>query len=175
MKFTNKLAKAIDVARRDNGVKAIAVLDDVKKDTVIEFENGSCVKILKSTPYARSRIKGYRLDDDELKELLKPFCREVEYMSADKQLLYASSKDKGVNMQTKIWFKSNGQFTKQNEGIPIVVDNHPIGAVTEVTDEIVEGYINNRYIGLEYSKINGETQLSAICFGHPVFEVEDKQ
>ena len=72
---------------------------------------------------------------------------------------------------TLITFQNDGQFKKEDEGIPILVNEHPIGAITKITDKLVEGYIINRYMGLGYSEISGKKCLSAIYFGHPVGEV----
>ena len=69
---------------------------------------------------------------------------------------------------TLIAFQNDGQFKKEDEGIPIIVDEHPIGAITKITDNLVEGFIINRYMGLEYSEINGKRCLSGIMLGHPI-------
>lgn len=73
---------------------------------------------------------------------------------------------------TLIAFQNDGQFKKEDEGIPILVNEHPIGAITKITDKLVEGFIINRYMGLGYSETNGKRHLSEICFGHPVFDTE---
>ena len=70
---------------------------------------------------------------------------------------------------TLIAFQNCGSFKKEDEGIPIMINEHPIGAITKVTDKLVQGYIINRYMGLEYSEFDGERKLSGICFGRPTF------
>ena len=80
--------------------------------------------------------------------------------------------DENKGLITQVLFKNNGQYKKEDEGIPILVDNHPVGEIKKVSDEVVEGYIINRYIGLSYSEIKGKRRLSGIMFGHPVFDVE---
>ena len=74
---------------------------------------------------------------------------------------------------TLIAFQNNGQFKKEDEGIPVMINEHPIGTITEVTDNLVQGYIINRYMGLEYSVFDGEKRLSGICFGRPTFKQEE--
>lgn len=73
---------------------------------------------------------------------------------------------------TLIAFQNDGQFKKEDEGIPIMINEHPIGAITKINDKLVEGFIINRYMGLEYSEINGERCLSGICFGRPILNEE---
>ena len=73
---------------------------------------------------------------------------------------------------TLIAFQNDGQFTKEDEGVPIIVDEHPIGAIKKITNGIVEGYIMNRYMGLGYSESNGKRYLSEIIFGHPLSNKE---
>ena len=73
---------------------------------------------------------------------------------------------------TLIAFQNDGCFKKEDKGIPIMINEHPIGAITKINDEVVEGYIINRYMGLEYSEYNGKRCLSGIMFGNPVDEVE---
>lgn len=75
---------------------------------------------------------------------------------------------------TLIAFQNDGQFKKEDEGIPIIVDEHPIGAITKITDSLVEGFIINRYMGLEYSETNGKRRLSGIVLGHSVGYVEEE-
>lgn len=80
--------------------------------------------------------------------------------------------DSENSLTTLITFQNNGQFKKEDEGIPIMINEHPIGAITKVTDKLVQGYIINRYMGLEYSEFDGERKLSGICFGRPTFKQE---
>lgn len=72
------------------------------------------------------------------------------------------------NHVTLIVFKNDGQFQKEDEGVPILVGEHPIGAVTEISNKLVEGYILNKYMGLEHSEIEGKRCLSGIVLGHPL-------
>ena len=76
------------------------------------------------------------------------------------------------NRVTLIVFRNDGQFKKGDEGVPILINEHPIGAITKITDELVEGCIINRYMGLEYSVFDGERRLTGICFGCPAFKQE---
>ena len=80
--------------------------------------------------------------------------------------------DKKQEHVTLITFQNGGQFKKDDEGIPILVNEHPIGAITKITDKLVEGFIINRYMGLGYSETNGKRCLSEIYLGHPVFNEE---
>ena len=75
---------------------------------------------------------------------------------------------------TTITFKNNGELKKEDEGIPILINNHPIGAVAKVTEELIEGFVINKYMGLEYSEINGKRCLSGIMLGHPARDVEEE-
>lgn len=72
---------------------------------------------------------------------------------------------------TLIAFKNDGQFKTEDEGIPILVGECPIGAITKIDNKLVEGYIFNRYMGLEYSNIDGKRCLSGITFGHPLCDL----
>lgn len=74
---------------------------------------------------------------------------------------------------TLIVFKNDGQFKEEDEGIPILVGEHPIGAITKIDNKLVEGYILNRYMGLEYSEIEGKRCLSGIMFGHPLCDLSE--
>lgn len=74
---------------------------------------------------------------------------------------------------TLLAFQNDGQFKKEDEGIPILVNECPIGAITKITEKMVEGYIINRYMGLEYSKTNDERCLSGIMLGHPLSPLYD--
>ncbi len=80
--------------------------------------------------------------------------------------------DENKGLVTQVLFKNSGQYTKEDEGVPIFVNNHPVGEIEKVSDEVDEGHIINRYIGLSYSEMKGERKLSGIMFGHPVFDVE---
>lgn len=74
---------------------------------------------------------------------------------------------------TLVAFQNDGKFKKEDEGIPIMINEHPIGAITKINDKLVEGFIINRYMGLEYGEVNGERCLSGICFGRPIFNEEE--
>ena len=81
--------------------------------------------------------------------------------------------DSENSLITLIAFQNNGQFKKEDEGIPVMINEHPIGAITKITDKLVEGFIINRYMGLGYSETNGKRYLSEIYFGHPIYKKEE--
>lgn len=90
---------------KDN-TKAVIISDKVKNDTIIEFKNGSFIKVLKPGKNCargnRSKIiyplynsdgtVDYHFDKEMLDEVLTPFCKERENNDIDGQILYVSSK-----------------------------------------------------------------------------------
>ena len=64
-----------------------------------------------------------------------------------------------------IWFANDGSYGQDAVNIPILVNNKPIGFVSEVTEERVICYLWDRFVGKEqvgYNAFSKEQNIRAI-------------
>ena len=54
----------------------------------------------------------------------------------------------------KVYFDNNGSYGQSAVNIPVLVNNKPIGFVSEVTEERITCYLWDRFVDVEMNVVN---------------------